>query len=148
MNLILLQPLSLEEMLAKKKAQEEALKKPTFLTKEERTKIALEKRKKQVDAQRNVQDDDRSKRKDFDKMVEDRLPFFYNFTKVKSRYFYFSYIFLFLLLICNPLLLLSTLHGRRRRREDEEKSVEKRLAEKDEVKELESIKEHYLSKLL
>ena len=42
------QPLSLEELLAKKKAEEEALKKPKFLTKEERAKIALEKRRKQV----------------------------------------------------------------------------------------------------
>jgi len=38
----------LEELLAKKKAEEEALKKPKFLTKEERAKIALEKRRKQV----------------------------------------------------------------------------------------------------
>ena len=34
---------------------------------------------------------------------------------------------------------------RRRREEDSDKSVEKRLAEKDEIKQLESIKEHYLS---
>ena len=37
---------------------------------------------------------------------------------------------------------------RRRREEDTDKSVEKRLAEKDEVKQLESIKEHYLSELM
>ena len=42
------EPLSLEELLARKNAEEARLKKPTFLNKEERAKIALEKRKKQV----------------------------------------------------------------------------------------------------
>ena len=41
-------------------------------------------------------------------------------------------------------LFYSTM-SRRRRREEEDKTVEKRLAEKDEQKQLESIKDHYLS---
>ncbi|CAH0698735.1 unnamed protein product [Spodoptera exigua] len=44
------EPLSLEELLAKKKAEEEARSKPVFLTKEQRAALALERRQKQVDA--------------------------------------------------------------------------------------------------
>lgn len=46
------EPLSLEELLAKKKAEEEARSKPVFLTKEQRVALALEKRKEQVEAMR------------------------------------------------------------------------------------------------
>lgn len=44
------EPLSLEELLAKKKAEEEARSKPVFLTKEQRAQLALERRKEQVEA--------------------------------------------------------------------------------------------------
>ncbi|KAJ8735083.1 hypothetical protein PYW08_014333 [Mythimna loreyi] len=44
------EPLSLEELLAKKKAEEEARSKPVFLTKEQRAALALERRQKQVEA--------------------------------------------------------------------------------------------------
>lgn len=43
------EPLSLEELLAKKKAEEEARSKPVFLTKEQRAALALERRQKQVE---------------------------------------------------------------------------------------------------
>lgn len=46
------EPLSLEELLAKKKAEEEARAKPKFLSKEERTALALEKRQQEVEAMR------------------------------------------------------------------------------------------------
>ena len=49
------QPLSLEELLAKKKAEAEAQSKPKFLTKEERAEAALKKRQADVDAQRKAQ---------------------------------------------------------------------------------------------
>lgn len=46
------EPLSLEELLAKKKAEEEARSKPVFLTKEQRAALALERRREQVEALR------------------------------------------------------------------------------------------------
>jgi len=45
-----MQPLSIEELLAKKKAADEAAAKPKFLSKKERERIALEKREKDVAA--------------------------------------------------------------------------------------------------
>lgn len=47
------EPLSLEELLAKKKAEEEARSKPVFLTKEQRAALALERRREQVEAMRS-----------------------------------------------------------------------------------------------
>lgn len=44
------EPLSLEELLSKKKADELARAKPKFLTKEERTALALQKRLEEVNA--------------------------------------------------------------------------------------------------
>lgn len=44
------QPLSIEELLAKKKAADEAASKPKFLSKKERERLALEKREKEVAA--------------------------------------------------------------------------------------------------
>lgn len=46
------EPLSLEELLAKKKAEEEARSKPVFITKEQRAADALKRRQEQVAAQR------------------------------------------------------------------------------------------------
>jgi len=59
------QPLSLEELLAKKKAEAEAQSKPKFLTKEERAEAALKKRQADVEAQRKAQDEDRRRRVEF-----------------------------------------------------------------------------------
>jgi ATP-dependent RNA helicase DDX23/PRP28 len=46
------QPLNIEELLAKKKAADEAAAKPKFLSKKEREKLALEKREKEVAAKK------------------------------------------------------------------------------------------------
>jgi len=59
------QPLSLEELLAKKKAEAEAQSKPKFLSKEERAEAALKKRQEQVEAQRKAQDEERQRRVEF-----------------------------------------------------------------------------------
>lgn len=48
------EPLSLEELLAKKKAEEEAKSKPVFLTKEQRAQEALKRRQEQVAAIRSA----------------------------------------------------------------------------------------------
>ncbi|XP_044743410.1 probable ATP-dependent RNA helicase DDX23 [Chrysoperla carnea] len=53
------EPLSLEELLAKKKAEEEAKSKPVFLTKEQRAAEALKRRQEQVDNLRKQQSEDR-----------------------------------------------------------------------------------------
>ncbi|OWF36294.1 probable ATP-dependent RNA helicase DDX23 [Mizuhopecten yessoensis] len=58
-------PLSLEELLAKKKAEEEALSKPKFLTKEERAAEALKRRQEAVDLQRKKIEEERQKQKEF-----------------------------------------------------------------------------------
>ncbi|KAH3721763.1 probable ATP-dependent RNA helicase DDX23 [Dreissena polymorpha] len=58
-------PLSLEELLAKKKAEEEAFAKPKFLTKEERAAEAMKRRQEQVDAQRKRIDEERKKQVGF-----------------------------------------------------------------------------------
>ncbi|KAK0074100.1 hypothetical protein PV326_012736, partial [Microctonus aethiopoides] len=53
------EPLSLEELLAKKKAEEEARAKPMFLSKEARAAIALKKRQEEVESMRKRQDEER-----------------------------------------------------------------------------------------
>lgn len=59
------EPLSLEELLSKKKAEEEAKSKPKFLTKEERAAEALRKRQEDVENLRKQQEEERSKRNAF-----------------------------------------------------------------------------------
>ncbi|KAK5164077.1 mRNA splicing protein prp28 [Saxophila tyrrhenica] len=54
------QPLSIEELLAKKKAADEAAAKPKFLSKKERERIALEKREKEVVEAKQREQSDRS----------------------------------------------------------------------------------------
>lgn len=54
------QPLSVEEILRKKKEADEAAAKPTFLSKAQREKIALEKRQKEVEEQKRKQATDRA----------------------------------------------------------------------------------------
>lgn len=58
-------PLSLEELLAKKKAEEAALSKPMFLTKEQRAQEALKRRQEQVDEQRRRAEEEKKKQLDF-----------------------------------------------------------------------------------
>ncbi|KAK3797894.1 hypothetical protein RRG08_007992 [Elysia crispata] len=58
-------PLSLEELLAKKKAEEEALSKPKFLTKEERVAEALRKRQEAADEARRKMEEERNKQMEF-----------------------------------------------------------------------------------
>uniref|UniRef100_A0A8C9TVA3 Probable ATP-dependent RNA helicase DDX23 n=1 Tax=Scleropages formosus TaxID=113540 RepID=A0A8C9TVA3_SCLFO len=69
------QPLSLEELLAKKKAEEEAEAKPKFLSKAEREAEALKRREQEVEERRKLLDEERKKRRIFQdigrKMLED-----------------------------------------------------------------------------
>ncbi|XP_018567552.1 probable ATP-dependent RNA helicase DDX23 [Anoplophora glabripennis] len=53
------EPLSLEELLAKKKAAEAIKSKPVFLTKEQRVAEALKRRQEEVDRQRKQQEEER-----------------------------------------------------------------------------------------
>ena len=62
-----IEPLSLEEILAKKKAEEMEKAKPKFLTKEERVAAALKRRAEQVEEQRNKQIEEQKKREEFDR---------------------------------------------------------------------------------
>ncbi|KAJ3330431.1 DEAD (Asp-Glu-Ala-Asp) box polypeptide 23 [Blyttiomyces sp. JEL0837] len=57
-------PLSIEEILAKK-TEEKKADKPTFLSKEERAKLALEKRMQEVEERRAKQDEERKQREEF-----------------------------------------------------------------------------------
>lgn len=61
------EPLSLEELLAKRKAEEAAAAKPKFLTKEERAAEALKRRAEHVEELRAKQDEARKEREDYDK---------------------------------------------------------------------------------
>ncbi|PNF39597.1 putative ATP-dependent RNA helicase DDX23 [Cryptotermes secundus] len=61
------EPLSLEELLAKKQAEEAARSKPKFLTKEERAVEALRKRQQEVEEIRRKMEEDKKKRTEFGK---------------------------------------------------------------------------------
>uniref|UniRef100_A0A3P8YFF2 RNA helicase n=1 Tax=Esox lucius TaxID=8010 RepID=A0A3P8YFF2_ESOLU len=69
------QPLSLEELLAKKKAEEEAEAKPKFLSKAEREAEALRRRELEMEERKKAIDEERKKRRVFQdigrKMMED-----------------------------------------------------------------------------
>ncbi|KAI7794413.1 probable ATP-dependent RNA helicase DDX23 [Triplophysa rosa] len=69
------QPLSLEELLAKKKAEEEAESKPKFLSKADREAEAIKRREQQTEERRKQVEDERKKRRVFQevgrKMLED-----------------------------------------------------------------------------
>ena len=64
-------PLSLEEIMDAKKAKEEELSKPKFLTKAERAQLALERRQKEAEEKRRQMDELRN--------------VFYNFFKEKQN---------------------------------------------------------------
>merc|ERR1712142_650692 len=61
------EPLSLEELLAKKKAEEAEKSKPKFLSKEERAAEALRRRAEKVEEIRRIQDEEKKKREEFNK---------------------------------------------------------------------------------
>lgn len=61
------EPLSLEELLAKKQAEEAARSKPKFLTKEERTAEALRKRQEEAEEIRRKMEEEKKKRAEFGK---------------------------------------------------------------------------------
>ncbi|KAK9743580.1 Helicase conserved C-terminal domain [Popillia japonica] len=66
------EPLSLEEFLSKKKAEEAAKSKPVFLTKEQRAAEALKRRQEEVDKVRKLQDAERRIHDDIQKSrIED-----------------------------------------------------------------------------
>ncbi|OCF43273.1 pre-mRNA-splicing ATP-dependent RNA helicase PRP28 [Kwoniella heveanensis CBS 569] len=64
-------PLSVEDILAKQKAEKEAAAKPKFLSKAERAKIALEKRNAEVKEQQEREEAERRQRIEFDRAAED-----------------------------------------------------------------------------
>ncbi|CAB4059498.1 DDX23 [Lepeophtheirus salmonis] len=68
------EPLSLEELLEKKRAAEEEASKPKFLTKEQRIAEALKRRQEEGDAIRRARDEERKKRDDFDRASSKRIP--------------------------------------------------------------------------
>ena len=57
-------PLSLEEIIEAKKAKEDELSKPKFISKEEKAKIALAKRQKEADESRRRADEQRAKQRE------------------------------------------------------------------------------------
>ena len=67
------EPLSLEELLEKKKAEEAEKAKPKFLTKEERAAEALRRRAEAVEEQRRVLDEQKDKIKEFQKEGKQEL---------------------------------------------------------------------------
>ncbi|XP_041478542.1 probable ATP-dependent RNA helicase DDX23 [Lytechinus variegatus] len=109
------QPISLEEMIAKKNAEQEALSKPKFLTKEERAKLAVERRQAEVEAQRKALEETRNKQLEFEKMAQQAS----EDPREKER------------------------RERRERRMREDAGDEEKLS-RDEIKEKQAIKDRYL----
>jgi ATP-dependent RNA helicase DDX23/PRP28 len=64
-------PLSVEDILAKQKAEKEAAAKPKFLSKAERAKLALEKRNAEVKDQQAREEEERSARIAFEQKLEE-----------------------------------------------------------------------------
>ena len=64
-------PLSVEDILAKQKAEKEAAAKPKFLSKAERAKIALEKRNAEVKSQQQREEEEKAARIAFEQQVEE-----------------------------------------------------------------------------
>ncbi|CAB5196814.1 putative ATP-dependent RNA helicase DDX23 [Rhizophagus irregularis] len=58
-------PISLEELLQKRESEKQVNERPKFLTKEERAKVALDKRQKEVEEQRRKQDEERRQQEEF-----------------------------------------------------------------------------------
>ncbi|WVQ85939.1 pre-mRNA-splicing ATP-dependent RNA helicase PRP28 [Cryptococcus sp. DSM 104549] len=64
-------PLSVEDILAKQKAEKEAAARPKFLTKAERQKLALEKRNAEVKETQERSEAERRQREEFDRQAEE-----------------------------------------------------------------------------
>ncbi|KAK8850535.1 pre-mRNA-splicing ATP-dependent RNA helicase PRP28 [Kwoniella newhampshirensis] len=64
-------PLSVEDILAKQKAEKEAAAKPKFLSKAERQKLALEKRNAEVREQQEREEAENRQRSEFDRAAEE-----------------------------------------------------------------------------
>ncbi|WRT70715.1 pre-mRNA-splicing ATP-dependent RNA helicase PRP28 [Kwoniella shivajii] len=64
-------PLSVDEIVAKQKAEKEAASKPKFLSKADRAKLALEKRQAEVKSQQSKEDGERIQRIEFERAAED-----------------------------------------------------------------------------
>uniref|UniRef100_T1J8Z4 Probable ATP-dependent RNA helicase DDX23 n=1 Tax=Strigamia maritima TaxID=126957 RepID=T1J8Z4_STRMM len=64
------EPLSLEELIAKRKAEEDARSKPVFLTKEQRAAEAIKRRQQETEEKRKKIDDDRKRHRRRDKTEE------------------------------------------------------------------------------
>ncbi|WVQ63340.1 pre-mRNA-splicing ATP-dependent RNA helicase PRP28 [Kwoniella botswanensis] len=64
-------PLSVDEILAKQKAEKEAASKPKFLSKADRAKLALEKRQAEVQTQQEREEAERRQRIDFERAAEE-----------------------------------------------------------------------------
>lgn len=112
------QPLSLEEMLAKKKAEEEAAAKPTFITKEQRAQAALERRQKEVEEKRKAMEELKKKQKDI--FSEGRKASEDPYERERRE------------------------RKERRARDQDDEKMNKKLLDKDAEKELSSIKDRYL----
>ena len=113
------EPLSLEELLAKKKAEEEEAAKPKFLSKAERAAEALRKRQAQVEAIRKQQDDERKKREDLEKTGRQQMRELERDPRDRERE-----------------------RWRNERRDRKDRNADNR--EEDEEKEKEAVKERYL----
>ncbi|WWC92321.1 pre-mRNA-splicing ATP-dependent RNA helicase PRP28 [Kwoniella dendrophila CBS 6074] len=64
-------PLSVDEILAKQKAEKEAASKPKFLSKADRAKLALEKRQAEVQSQQGKEEAERQQRIEFERAAEE-----------------------------------------------------------------------------
>jgi ATP-dependent RNA helicase DDX23/PRP28 len=64
-------PLSVEDILARQKAQKEEASKPKFLTKADRAKIALQKRNAEVKEQQLREEEEKRSRADFERAAEE-----------------------------------------------------------------------------
>ncbi|PAV23639.1 pre-mRNA-splicing ATP-dependent RNA helicase PRP28 [Pyrrhoderma noxium] len=64
------QPLSIESLLEKQRAEREAASKPKFLTKEERAKIAIAKRAEEIRDQREKEESQKKEREQFEREAE------------------------------------------------------------------------------
>ncbi|XP_013064804.2 probable ATP-dependent RNA helicase DDX23 isoform X2 [Biomphalaria glabrata] len=124
-------PLSLEELLTKKKAEEAALSKPKFLTKEERIAEALRKRQEAADEARRKMEEERNKQLEFLKTAKE-------FSDDRDRGERDMY---------RERERRDRQMRREKEREDvpgEDKSKVKEVKEKDKDKESEAIRERYL----
>jgi ATP-dependent RNA helicase DDX23/PRP28 len=118
------EPLSLEELLAKKQAEEAARSKPKFLTKEERTAEALRKRQQEADEIRQRLEEEKKKRAEFGKEASKAFDDVRKMDKDQDRD--------------------KDIFRRRDRDRDKKDKDEDSQYSKDKEKEVEAIRERYL----